>query len=89
MPTDTTAFITIIGLAAGTLTTVAYLPQLIRAWRTKSCADVSLAMLVMMCAGLFLWLVYGLLIWSVPVITANVVTLILALAVLGLKQKYK
>lgn len=77
-----------VGLVAGTLTTVAFLPQLVKTWSSKSAKDVSFGMLAVFCAGVLLWLVYGVLIHSVPVILANSVTLILASGILLLKIKY-
>jgi MtN3 and saliva related transmembrane protein len=81
-------FITLLGLLAGTLTTISFLPQLLKTWRTKSAKDMSLPMLISFCAGVLLWLVYGILIQAAPVILANLITLILALIILGLKLKY-
>jgi MtN3 and saliva related transmembrane protein len=81
-------FITLLGLLAGTLTTISFLPQLLKTWRTKSAKDMSLPMLVSFCAGVSLWLVYGILLQATPVILANFITLILALIILGLKLKY-
>lgn len=81
--------ITVLGLLAGTLTTAAFFPQLLQAWRTRSVKDVSLAMYVVICSGIFLWLIYGLLIGSLPVILANVVTLFIAGAILYLKIRYR
>ena len=79
----------IIGFAAGTLTTVALLPQVIKAWKTKLTRDVSLLWAVALTIGVFLWLVYGVFIKSLPIIIANVFTFILAVIVLVLKMKYK
>ena len=79
----------IIGFAAGTLTTVALLPKVIRAWKTKLTRDVSLLWAVALTIGVFLWLVYGVFIKSLPIIIANVFTFILAVIVLVLKMKYK
>ena len=80
--------VTLLGLLAGTLTTVAFFPQLLKTWRTKSAADVSLAMLVTFCIGVFLWLVYGFLLGALPIILANVVTLVLAGLILVLKLRF-
>lgn len=77
--------IEIIGGAAGLLTTVAFLPQVLRTWQTKSAGDISFAMLGIFAAGLALWFAYGLLIWSLPVIAANGVTFALVLIILTLK----
>lgn len=78
-----------IGLAAATLTTTAFAPQAIKAWRSRSTADVSLAMLLMLVTGIVLWLIYGLLIRDIPLILANLVTLVLALAILIAKIRYR
>lgn len=77
----------LIGTLAGTLTTLAFLPQVIKTWRTRSTADISLSMFVLFCGGVALWLVYGLMIGALPVIIANAVTLVLAGTVLVLKLK--
>lgn len=81
--------ITLIGLLAGILTTVAFVPQLLVTYRSKSADDLSLWLLVTFNAGIVLWLLYGFLIHSFPVIVANSVTLVLALAILLLKVKYR
>lgn len=81
--------ITVLGLIAGTLTTVAFFPQFVQVLRTKSTHDISLPMYVIISTGIFLWLVYGFFINSLPVILANVVTLVIALAILVLKLRYK
>ena len=80
--------ITLIGLLAGTLTTIAFLPQLTKTWKSKSAKDISLGMFLTFCSGVLLWLIYGILINALPVILANTVTLILSGAILALKLKY-
>jgi MtN3 and saliva related transmembrane protein len=82
-------FTTTLGLIAGSLTTIAYLPQLIKTWRSKSADDLSWSMLITLCVGIVLWLVYGSYVHDIPVICANVVTLILSSIILGLKIRYK
>lgn len=82
-------YITILGFVAATCTTVAFLPQVMKTWQSKSAKDVSYGMLVFFCIGIFLWLIYGLLIQAAPVIIANFLTLILNLVILYLKIKYK
>ncbi|HJU06762.1 MAG TPA: SemiSWEET transporter [Nitrospiraceae bacterium] len=79
---------TIVGLLAGTLTTIAFLPQFIKTWKSRSAKDLSLGMFAAYSTGVLLWLVYGFLIDSMPIILTNAVTLILACANLGLKLKY-
>ncbi len=76
------------GLLAGALTTIAFLPQLIHTWKTRSTKDVSLGMFLTFTTGVFLWIVYGMLINSVPVVAANAVTFILAAAILVFKLRY-
>jgi MtN3 and saliva related transmembrane protein len=56
-----------IGFVAGALTTIAFLPQLQRTWRTKSADDMSLAMLLAFTTGVFLWLIYGLYLTAWPI----------------------
>ncbi|MBD1861659.1 MULTISPECIES: SemiSWEET transporter [Trichocoleus] len=82
-------FTTTLGLIAGSLTTIAYLPQLIKTWKSKSADDLSWSMLITLCVGIVLWLVYGSYVHDIPVICANVVTLILSSIILGLKIRYK
>lgn len=82
-------FINLIGFLAAILTTIAFLPQVIKAWRSKSTKDVSLETIVLFSTGVFLWIVYGLYIKAVPIVLANVVTLMLNLILLFLKLKYK
>ena len=82
-------FVTAIGFIAGALTTVAFLPQLQRTWRTRSAEDVSLAMLLTFTTGVLLWLVYGILLQSWPIVATNVVTFLLTAAILLLKLKFR
>lgn len=82
-------YVTLVGLLAGTLTTIAFIPQLQQTWRTRSAQDVSLGMLITFVTGVFLWLVYGLMLGALPVILANVTTLVLTLAILILKMRYR
>ena len=78
----------IVGFIAGILTTVAFVPQIIRVWRTRSAEDISLGMYTLFTLGVVLWLVYGILIYSWPIIFANCVTLLLVGAVLIMKLKF-
>lgn len=82
-------FIDLIGFLAAILTTIAFLPQVIKAWRSQSTKDVSLETIVLFSTGVFLWVVYGFYINAVPIVVANVVTLMLNLILLFLKLKYK
>jgi len=82
-------FITLLGFAAGTLTTLSFVPQVHKAWRTKRCDDLSLTMLLAFGAGIVLWLTYGLLLHAPPIIVANAFTLALIVVLLYLKIEYR
>jgi MtN3 and saliva related transmembrane protein len=82
-------YYTIIGLVAAFFTTFAYLPQSIKTIRTKHTKDLSLNMIIMLEIGLITWLIYGLLINSVPVIAANTVSIVFMTIMLIMKIKYK
>ncbi|MCH2274667.1 MULTISPECIES: SemiSWEET transporter [Thalassospira] len=82
------SFETALGLLAGSLTTIAFLPQVIRTWRTRSTADISLVMFLILCTGIALWLVYGLIRGDWPVIIANGFTLVLASTILFFKLRH-
>ncbi len=79
---------TVIGLIAGSLTTIAFLPQVIQTWRSRSAKDISLGMFLLFCSGVFMWLVYGFLVNDIPVIVANAFTFMLAFTILVFKFKY-
>jgi len=67
-----------IGFTAALCTTVAFLPQALKAWRTRSVADLSLSTFLVFTIGVACWLVYGILTVDWPIIAANLVTLLLA-----------
>ncbi len=77
-----------IGLAAAFCTTVAYIPQVVRIWRTRSTHDISLGMFSVMTVGLIFWMIYGISIGSLPVIVANGATLILTVTIIVLKLRH-
>ncbi|MFC0181047.1 MtN3 and saliva related transmembrane protein [Pseudarcicella hirudinis] len=79
----------IIGYIAGTLTTIAFVPQVLQIYKTKSAKDVSLAMFLLFTLGVFMWLAYGIMTRSFPVVAANGVTLLLSLVILYFKIKYR
>jgi MtN3 and saliva related transmembrane protein len=79
--------VTVLGLIAGSLTTLSFAPQVARAWRTGSTADLSLLMLVVFLAGVLLWIVYVLVRADPVIIAANVVTAALIGLLLSLKRK--
>jgi MtN3 and saliva related transmembrane protein len=80
--------INLIGLFAGALTTLAFLPQVVKTWRLGRADDLSLGMLLAFSLGVGLWNVYGLLIHAAPIVVANAITLVLALALVGLKIRF-
>jgi MtN3 and saliva related transmembrane protein len=75
----------IIGGVAGVLTTVAFVPQVVKTLRTRQTKDISLSMWVLFWLGVAMWLVYGLILVAWPIVAANLLTLILAGIVLGVK----
>ena len=78
-----------IGFLAAFCTTVAFFPQAVKVWKTKSTRDISLYMFIIFTIGVFSWLIYGITISDLPIILANSVTLILSLFILFYKIRYK
>lgn len=81
--------VTILGFVAGTLTTLSFIPQVHKAWRSKRCDDLSLGMLLAFGSGVLLWMIYGLVLRAAPIIAANAVTLLLILVLLVMKASYR
>lgn len=79
---------TLVGSIAAVCTTGAFVPQVLRVWRLKSAAEISLVTFCAFAAGTFAWLLYGLLIGSLPVILANGITLGLSMVMVALKLVY-
>jgi len=77
-----------IGYLAAILTTISFLPQVIKVWQTRSARDISLPMYSLFILGTALWLSYGVAIRSLPVALANAATLVLAGGVLVGKLKF-
>ncbi|MBP0016931.1 MAG: SemiSWEET family sugar transporter [Cyanobacteria bacterium SBLK] len=82
-------FVTFIGLVAGSLTTVSFVPQVVKTWKSKSTKDISLGMFITFCTGVFLWIAYGFLEEDIPVILTNIVTGALASTILWFKLRYR
>jgi MtN3 and saliva related transmembrane protein len=78
-----------LGLAAGGLTTASFVPQVLKIYKTKSAEDVSLVMFIAFCIGVGLWLTYGIIKQDWAILLTNGVTLLLGLAILMMKIKYK
>lgn len=81
--------VVLVGYIAGAITTIAFVPQVVRAWKLKETRDLSLAMLVLFGFGILLWTCYGFWMESMPIIAANLITFILILFLLWMKLKYK
>jgi MtN3 and saliva related transmembrane protein len=82
-------FVTIIGYVAALCTTVAFVPQVIKTWKSRSAKDLSLGMFSIFCAGVSLWLIYGIYVKDYPVMVANGATLVLAITLLYFKLTFK
>ena len=76
------------GFIAAALTTIAFLPQVIKTWRTKKAEDVSIVMLLMFITGLLFWIIYAIKTNALPVLFANIITFMLNLTILTLKLIY-
>jgi MtN3 and saliva related transmembrane protein len=80
--------ITLLGFVAGALTTISFVPQAVKTWRSRHCDDLSWGMLVLFAAGVGTWLAYGLITSNPPIIAANAVTLALVLLIGGMKWAF-
>ncbi len=79
---------TLIGFIAGGLTTLSFLPQVVKTARSRSAQDLSESMLLVFLIGLVLWTIYGLQVGSLPIIAANVITIGLVGAILVMKVRF-
>lgn len=79
----------VVGIVAGALCTMSFVPQVIKIVQTKNTRDLSLLTFSVFAAGVALWCVYGLIIKEIPIVAANFVTLLLIMYILGMKIKYK
>jgi len=79
----------LIGTVAAVLTTASFLPQALHTFQTKDVSGISLGMYSVFTLGVACWLVYGLLLQAWPVVAANLVTLLLASAILAMKLRYQ
>jgi MtN3 and saliva related transmembrane protein len=78
-----------LGYLAAVLTTFAFLPQVIKTWRTKSADDLSLTWLATFSSGVFCWMLFGRAVHSTPIVLANGVTLALAGVLASLKVRFR
>ena len=82
-------FTEILGYTAGFVTTLTFLPQVIKTWKEKSSKDISLMMFLIAAANEIMWVAYGILKNDMVIILTNVVVLLLSSIMITLKLKYK
>lgn len=80
---------TLLGLIGGTLTTSSFVPQVLKAVRTKSTKDVSTGMFALLSAGILIWIVYGIRINSFPVILTNAISFVFSVVILVYKVVHR
>jgi len=78
----------ILGLSAGTITSITFLPQVIQIWKTKSVKDLSMPMLLLLILGVSMWLTYGILVLDAAIIYTNSMVLAMSLVMMYFKIKY-
>ena len=76
------------GLTAGTITSITFLPQVIQVYKTKSAKDISLSMVLLLTVGVAMWLAYGILILNAAIIYTNSMVLAMAIILLYFKWKF-
>ena len=79
----------VLGFIAGALTTIAFVPQVVKIWKSGHARDISTGTFALFSLGVLLWLLYGIQLGALPVILANGITLVLSLTILVFKFKYK
>ena len=82
-------FIDLVGTVAAICTTVAFVPQVVRVYRTRHARDLSMSTYLIFAFGVFAWTYYGILTKSRPIIFANIATFMLCLYIIAMKLKYK
>lgn len=80
---------TLLGLIGGTLTTSSFVPQVVKAVKTRSTKDISVGMFALLTAGIFIWIVYGIKIDSLPVILTNSISFVFSAVILVYKIFYR
>ena len=78
----------IIGYAAGILTTIAFIPQMVKVYQSKSAKDISFRSFSLFTLGVIGWLVYGFVLNEKPIIICNAITLVIAISILIMHVKY-
>ena len=79
----------LLGFIAAAFGTISFLPQVIKIWKSHSVNDISTSMYVIYAISIILWLGYGIIIKSAPLITAEIITLILVSMILVMKYMWK
>ncbi len=82
-------YLKLLGLAAGTITSITFLPQVIQIYKTKSARDISINMLALLILGVSMWLVYGIFVKDVAIIYTNSMVLTMSLIMLYFKWRFK
>ena len=82
------ATLELFGLIAGAVTSMGFIPQLIKGYKTKRLEDISYLMPIVLTIGMTMWFIYGLLISAIAVIIANIVGVSCCLILIGLKKRY-
>ncbi len=78
----------ILGLSAGTITSITFLPQVIRIWKTKSAKDLSAGMLGLLILGVSMWLIYGIVAKDIAIIYTNSMVLLMSLVMVFFKFRF-
>lgn len=78
----------LIGAIAGTLTTISFVPQVMRVFKTRQTRDISMTMMLLFSLGVAMWVAFGYLVDSMPVVWTNAMTLVLALTIVAAKVRF-
>jgi MtN3 and saliva related transmembrane protein len=81
--------IQLLGLAAGTITSITFVPQVLHIWKTKSAKDLSFTMLLLLIIGVVMWLTYGIIVKDAAIIYTNSMVLTMSIILLVFKIKFK
>ena len=79
----------LLGMTAGCISSITFLPQVIKTWRTKSAADISLLMFTFATISVIMWLIYGIILGNIPIIFTNAMVLLFSLIMLYLKYRFR
>ena len=82
-------YIKILGLLAGTITSITFIPQVLQIWKTKSAKDINILMLSLLITGVSLWLAYGIVVEDIAIIYTNSMVLAMSLLMLYFKFRFK